>query len=117
MSQLTPEELLANAELAGLARVIKLDRTPDGTIAHLRFEQIIKGEFQGSFANRYWTRFGGAVTVKLHKSRRSPEVEAGQEDWHDRVDRGDRIMIHLRWDPNSEAYRTIASNAIWLAPG
>ena len=117
MPQLSPEELLENAELAGLARVIKLDRTPDGTIAHLRFEQIIKGEFQGSFASRYWTRFGGAVTGKLHKSRRSPQVAADQEDWHDWVDRGDRIIIHLRWDPNSETYRTIASNAIWLAPG
>lgn len=117
MMQLSPDELLANAELAGLARVIKLDRTPEGTVARLRFEQIIKGEFQGSFAYRYWTRFGGAVTVKLHKSRRTPCVEPGQEDWHDRVDRGDRVMIHLRWDPNSAAYRTIASNAIWLAPG
>ena len=117
MSQLSPDELLDVAELAGLARVIKLDRTPEGTIAHLRFEQIIKGGFQGSLANRYWSRFGGAVTVKLHKSRRSPEEEAGQEDWHERVDRGDRVMIHLRWDPNSAVYRTIASNAIWLAPG
>lgn len=117
MPQLSPEELLANAELAGLARVIKLSRTPDGTVARLRFEQIIKGEFQGSFTSRYWPRFGGAVTVRLHKSRRTPEVELGEEPWHDRVDTGDRIMIHLRWDPNSATYRTIASNAIWLAPG
>ena len=117
MTLLSPEELLANAELAGLARVVKLDRTPEGTIARLRFEQVIKGDFQGSFASRYWGRFGGAVTVKLHKTRRTPDVDAGQEDWHDRVDRGDRVMIHLRWDPNSAAYQTIAANAIWLAPG
>ena len=117
MTQLTPAELLATAELAGLARVVKLSRTPDGTLAWIRFEQIIKGEFHGSFASRHWLRFGGAVTVKLHKTRRTLEADLEDEAWHDRVDRGDRIMIHLRWDPTSAAYRTIASNAIWLAPG
>jgi hypothetical protein len=117
MPQPSSDQLLADAELAGLARVIMVKHTPAGRVARLRFEQVLKGTFQGSFATRHWRRLGGAVTVKLHKAHHAAGEERVQGEWSDRVAPGDRIMIHLRWDPDTATYSTIAPNAIWLAPG
>jgi hypothetical protein len=117
MSQFSADDLLAQAELAGFARVLVVKRTPDGRIARLRFERVIKGRFQGTLAIRQWSRLSGAVTVKLHKAHKAPGGEQMQGEWSDRLDPGDRIMVHLRWDSDAGAYSTIAPNAIWLAPG
>lgn len=117
MPQLSSDELLAGAELAGLARVLMVKRTPTGRVARLRFEQVLKGGFQGSLAKRHWSRLGGAVTVKLHKAGAVTGGAPVNGEWSDRIAPGDRIMIHLRWDPDTRTYLTIAENAIWLAPG
>lgn len=114
---LCTDELLASSDLAGFARVLVVRHTPDGPVARLHFEQVVKGRFRGSLGIRNWSRFSRMATVRLRRAKRGTDGEPLQGEWSDRVDPGDRIMIHLRWDPATGAYTTISSNAIWLAPG
>ena len=117
MATLLTDDLLANSELAGLARVIAVRHTPVGPVARIRFEQLVKGRFRGSLGARSWSRLSGTAVVRLRRARRAETGEMLQGEWSDRVDPGDRIMIHLCWDSDAGAYRTVSSNAIWLAPG
>ena len=118
-SPLTPEELLARADLVGSARVVSVHRPHDksGRIATLRFYRLLKGR---PIARRHkmlsWLPWGRTVIVKMRSAQRGSDGRPLPGEWSDGYRKGDTVMTHLAWDPEAQAYSTIWWNAVWSAP-
>jgi hypothetical protein len=112
---LSAEELLAQADLAGRARVISIEQTADGTgrVAVLRFDRFAKRHHAAPKGALGW--FRRTVKVKLRAGRLRQEGQ-GAGGWPDGYRPGDTVMTHLRWDSDAQAYVTLSWNAVWLTP-
>jgi hypothetical protein len=116
---LTPDELLARADLAGRARVVSVHRLEDqsGRIATLKFYGVAKGR---PIVRRprmlAWLPWGRTVVVRMRSAKRGPDGRPLPGEWSDGYRKGDMVMTHLAWDPDAQAYSTIWWNAVWLAP-
>ena len=115
---LTPEELLARADLAGRARVISVQRLSDdtGRIARLRFESLIKGVPVARHKMLGWLPWGRVVVVKMRSTKREADGKTKPGEWSDGYRAGDTVMTHLVWNPETKFYSTVWWNAVWLAP-
>ncbi len=116
---LSPDELLARADLAGQARVISVVRAHDATSPHLgrlRFEKVIKG------TPVYWrpllAKLGldRTVLVRMRRLKRDREGKPLPGEWWDGYRAGDRVMTHLHWERDANAYVTLWWNAVWQTP-
>ena len=116
---LTPEELLARADLAGRARVMIVQKPTDtsGRIAMLRFDGVLKGT---PIVRRppmlAWIPWGRTVTVRMRSAKRDQDGRPLPGEWSDGYRAGDTVMTHLAFDPETEFYSTLWWNAVWLAP-
>ena len=116
---LSPEELLARADLAGQARIISVVRARDPISPHtglLRFEKLLKGApiYARPLLAKLW--LDRTVTVKIRRLKRDRKGVPLPGEWFDGYRAGDRVMTHLVWDPELNAYRTLWWNAVWQTP-
>jgi hypothetical protein len=116
---LSPEELLARADLAGQALIISVVRSFDPITPHtgrLRFEKIFKGEpiYAKPLLAKFW--IDRTVEVKIRRLKRDRKGVPLPGEWFDGYRAGDRVMTHLIWDTEYSAYRTLWWNAVWQTP-
>jgi hypothetical protein len=116
---LSPEELLARADLAGRARIVSVVRSLDATSPHtglLKFEKLLKGTPR--YARPILAKIGldRTVVVKIRRLKRDRKGVPLPGEWFDGYRAGDRVMTHLVWDVDLLAYRTLWWNAVWQTP-
>jgi len=116
---LSPEELLSRADLAGQALVISVTRAQDAHSPHiacLRFNNFTKGKphYRRPIAALF--RYDRTVEVKMRRVKRDQTGKPLPGEWYDGYRVGDRVMTHLVWDPDVNAYLTLAWNAVWQTP-
>lgn len=117
LPSLSSEELIAQADLAGRARVVAVKTAADGTrTAKLQFATLVKGKIPSRVP--LLRRLVGAkiISVKMRSRLRGPQGETLPGEWSDPYRAGDFVMTHLRWDAEEKAYTTISWNAVWLVP-
>ncbi len=117
---LSPEELLAHADIAGRARILTVTRAPDSTsphIARLYFESFTKG---GAPRHRnplwQWLSPNRIVEVKMRRVKRDESGKPLPGEWSDGYRAGDRIITHLFWSEEKQGYMTLSWNAVWQTP-
>ena len=116
---LTPEELLARADLAGHAKVVAVERAKDATSPHvglLRFEKVIKGVPVYRRPLLAALRLDRTIEVKMRRVKRDRQGTPLPGEWWDGYRAGDRVMTHLTWHPELNAYATLWWNAVWQTP-
>ena len=102
---LSPEELLARADLAGDARVTSVR---DGRAA-VCFTRLLKGRPKGG---GLWHRLGLGRTAIVRVRRRPDDPALG--DWWDEgaYQPGYKLLLHLSWDEDAGAYKTCWWNGV-----
>jgi hypothetical protein len=116
---LTPEELLARADLAGQAMVVSVERAHDATSPHwgqLSFEKVLKGTPIYRHPLLAALHLDRTVLVRMRRMKRDPEGKPLPGEWYDGYRVGDRVMTHLGWDETDKAYFTLWWNAVWQTP-
>lgn len=115
---LSPEELLARADLAGRARVIAVRKIPDQScrIAELRFDNLMKGTPKFHSRVMSWLPWGRTVLVRMRSAKRGADGGLMPGEWSDGYRAGDTVMTHLVWDSDAQIYSTVWWNAVWQAP-
>jgi len=100
---LDPEQLLARADLAGEARVVKVA----GGRARLHFTRLTKARPRG-LAHR----LGLARTVDVVLRQPAEPMRLG--DWSDAgaYRPGARLAVHLAWNAAASAYESVWWNAV-----
>ncbi len=116
---LSPEELLARADLAGSARIVSVVRSLDSVSPHtgrLHFEKLLKGTPNYARPMLAKLRLDRTVIVKMRRLKRDRKGVPLPGEWFDGYRAGDRVMTHLVWDAELKAYRTLWWNAVWQTP-
>lgn len=104
--KLTSQQLLDRCDLAGVARVVSVDRASPNSpiVAKLAFVQVLKGDPR---------QRGGFVHVRLKRGA-APVAENGLVVWSDGFDYrvGSMLMTHLDWSGPDEHYLTTWPGAV-----
>jgi hypothetical protein len=116
---LSPDELLAESDLAGQAIIVTVTRASDSVsphIARLRFEKIVKGRPRYIRPLLAMFKLDRTVMVKMRRVRRDKNGKPMPGEWSDGYRAGDHVMTHLVWKPELDAYITLSWNAVWQTP-
>jgi hypothetical protein len=116
---LSPEQLLEQAELAGKAVIVAVVKAKDDVtphVAHLRFETITKGTPRTDLSMGALLPWRRTVKVKMRRVKRDAQGNPLPGQWWAGYRAGDRIMTHLVWDDELDAYSTLCWNAVWQVP-
>jgi hypothetical protein len=102
---LSPERLLAAADLAGYAEVTDVR---DGR-AELHFSRVLKGRPKGS---RILHRLGLSRTVTVRVRRETGSRMPGTWSDEGAYQPGFKLLVHLSWDEEAAAYKTCWWNGV-----
>jgi hypothetical protein len=102
---LSPEQLLAAADLAGYAEVMGVR---DGR-AELHFTRVLKGRPKG---NRILQRLGLSRTATVQVRLETGSRTLGAWSDEGAYQPGFRLLVHLSWDKRTAAYETCWWNGV-----
>ncbi len=115
----TNAELEERSDLVAQVRVKSIEWAEQATkphVATLRLYRVIKGEPR--YKNKLLARLGldKSVVVNMRRIKRDRKGRPLPGEWSDGYRVGDRVMTHLVWDEEKQAYLTLSWNAVWQTP-
>ena len=111
--------MLEYADLAVQVRIAKIIWARDKTsphLARLHVEKVVKGTPVWRFPLLARFGFSKVIEVKMRRIKRDRGGKKMPGEWSDGYRAGDRIMTHLVWRPDLNAYVTLSWNAVWQTP-
>lgn len=112
-------ELEERSDLVAQARVANIkwaEHSNEPHLATLRLDRVTKGEPR--YRHPLLARLGldRTVLVKMRRIKRDRSGRPLPGEWSDGYRVGDRVMTHLIWSEEGQAYLTISWNAVWQTP-
>jgi hypothetical protein len=112
-------ELEARSDLVAQVRVADIKWAVESAKPHLailKLYRVTKGEphYRHPLLAKLW--LDRTVLVKMRRIKRDRTGRPLPGEWSDGYRVGDRVMTHLVWSEEGQAYLTISWNAVWQTP-